>query len=141
MTTNVEGSLLTERQAEVLALREEGHTQQAVAERLGTTASNVSAVERAATDNIEKARRTLEHARLLRAPVRLTFEEGDGFDEVVEAIYAAGDETGIRIEYCRPELSAHLYTHLTERFDNSKLVGEIEVGLTRTGDVELDAGA
>jgi Tfx family DNA-binding protein len=133
----VESSLLTDRQAEVLGLREDGLTQQAVAERLGTTASNISAVERAATDNVERARRTLEHARMLRAPVRLTFECGSGFDEVVEEIYAAGDEAGIRIDYCRPELYSHLYTHLTESFDDSKLVREVEVGLTRDGNVEL----
>lgn len=139
-STHVENSLLTDRQVEVLELREKGLTQQTVAERLGTTASNVSAVERAATDNIEKARRTLEHVRLLRAPVRLTFERGSGFDEIVEEIYAAGDEAGVRIDYCRPELYSHLYTHLTESFDDSKLVQEVEVGLTRDGNVELHPG-
>ena len=136
-STRVENSLLTDRQAEVLELREEGLTQQAVAERLGTTASNVSAVERAATDNVERARRTLDHVRLLRAPVRLTFERGSDFDEVVEEIYAAGDEAGISIDYCRPELYSHLYTHLAERFEDSELIQTVEIGLTRDGDVEL----
>jgi Tfx family DNA-binding protein len=135
--SHVENSLLTDRQTEVLELREKGLTQQTVAERLGTTASNVSAVERAATDNVEKARRTLEHVRLLRAPVRLTFERGNGFDEIVEGIYAAGDEAGVSIDYCRPELYSHLYTHLTESFDDSKLVRDVEVGLARDGSVEL----
>ena len=141
MAMRVENSLLTDRQAEVLGLREEGHTQQAVAERLGTTASNVSAIERAATDNVEKARRTLEHARLLRAPVRLAFERGAGFDELVEATYAAGDDAGIRVAYCRPELSAHLYTHLADHLDNSRLTEVIEIGVTREGDVEIHAEA
>lgn len=137
---HTENSLLTDRQAEVLKLREKGLTQRTVAERLGTTASNVSAVERAATDNVERARQTLEHVRLLRAPVRLTFERGNGFDEIVEEIYAAGDEAGVRIDYCRPELYSHLYTHLTESFDDSKLVQDVEVGLTRDGSVELHPG-
>jgi Tfx family DNA-binding protein len=137
---HAENSLLTDRQAEVLELREKGLTQRTVAERLGTTASNVSAVERAATDNVERARRTLEHVRLLRAPVRLTFERGSGFDEIVEEIYAAGDDAGVRIDYCRPELYSHLYTHLTESFDDSKLVQDVEVGLTRDGSVELHSG-
>ncbi|HET7322771.1 MAG TPA: Tfx family DNA-binding protein [Halococcus sp.] len=138
---HIEDSLLTERQAEVIELREEGLTQQAVAERLGTTASNVSAVERAATDNIEKARRTLSHARLLRAPVRFSFERGVGFDEVVERVYAAGDEAGINIDYCRPELYSHLYTHLAESFDNSKLVRPVEIGVTQDGDVNVYSAA
>lgn len=136
-STRIEGSLLTDRQAEVVELREEGLTQQTVAERLGTTASNISAVERAATDNIEKARRTLDHVRLLRAPVRLAFKCGVDFEDVVEEIYAVGDEAGIRVDYCRPELYSHLYTHLAESFDNSKLIRAVEVGLTRHGDVKL----
>ncbi|MGM0590756.1 MAG: sigma factor-like helix-turn-helix DNA-binding protein, partial [Halobacteriota archaeon] len=47
---------LTERQVEVLELREQGYTQREVADRLGTTDSNVSAIERAAEQNVEKAR-------------------------------------------------------------------------------------
>lgn len=129
------GTILTERQVEVLRLREEGRTQREVAEVLGTTASNVSAVERAAQENVTKARRTLELVRLLHAPVRFAVEDGATFDEVVDRIYAVGDDCGIKVDYCKPELYSHLYAQLEAHFENSRLAEPIEIGITEDGDV------
>ena len=134
-----DGTLLTARQLEVLELRERGHTQQAVADRLGTTASNVSAVERAAEDNVEKARRTLELVRTLRAPAQFTVTAGTSFDALVDAVYDHGDEAGIKIDYCRPELYAHLYGLLEERTTENRLHADATVGLTEGGDVKVFA--
>lgn len=135
----VESTVLTERQVEVLELRERGHTQREVADRLGTTGSNVSAVERAAEQNVEKARRTLELVRTVRAPVRFSVAPGTSFDELVAAVYARGDEAGVRIAYCRPELYAHLYGVLEERTDRNELTERIEVGITNGGEVRVFA--
>jgi len=60
----------TERQPTVLERREAGVRQWAVCDELGTTASDVSAIERAAEDNIETDHRTLELVRILRALVQ-----------------------------------------------------------------------
>lgn len=130
---------LTERQVEILGLREEGHTQQEVAEMLGTTDSNVSAIERAAKQNVEKARRTLELIQALRSPVRFDAERGTTFDELVDEVYRHGDETGTKIAYCRPELYAHLYGILEEYADQNRLEESVKVGLTREGDVKVFA--
>jgi Tfx family DNA-binding protein len=129
-------TVLTERQVEVLELREEGRTQKQVAEELGTTPSNVSAIERAATANVEKARRTLELVRTLRAPVRFRVEQGTSFESVVEAVYERGDEIGVKISYCTPELYSHLYTHLRDVVDNNQLLVGVEIGITEDGDVQ-----
>lgn len=128
-------TVLTERQVEVLGLREEGRTQKQVATELDTTPSNVSAVERAATANIEKARRTLELVRTLRAPVRFRVEQGATFESVVEAVYEYGDESGIKISYCTPELHSHLYAHLHDAADNNRLRAGVEIAITEDGDV------
>ena len=135
----VESTILTERQVEVLELRERGHTQREVADRLGTTGSNVSAVERAAEQNVEKARRTLELVRTVRSPVRFSVAPGTSFDELVAAVYARGDEAGVSIAYCRPELYAHLYGVLEERTDRNELTERIEVGITNGGEVRVFA--
>lgn len=132
-------TVLTERQVEVLSLRERGHTQREVADRLGTTASNVSAVERAAEANVEKARRTLELVRTLRAPARFAVASGTYFDDLVDRVYARGDDAGIKVAYCRPELYAHLYGMLEEHTDENRLETSIEVGLTEAGDVKVFA--
>lgn len=128
---------LTDRQVEVLRLREHGLTQQAVAERIGTTDANVSAIERAAETNVEQARRTLELVRTLRAPVRFTAETGTPFDDLVDRVYDRGDEAGVQIDYCRPELYAHLYGLLEAHTRDNRLETTVEVGLSADGDVDV----
>lgn len=136
-----ESTILTERQLEVLELREQGNTQQEVASMLGTTDANVSAIERAAKDNIEKARQTLELVRTVRAPIRFTVEGGTPFEDLVDAIYEEGDASGIKLEYCRPELYSHLYGVLENNLDQNRLLRTIEVGLTEDGDVKVFGNA
>ncbi|MFB6129226.1 MAG: Tfx family DNA-binding protein [Salinigranum sp.] len=135
-----DGTILTDRQVEVLERRERGHTQREVAAELGTTDANVSAVERAAEANVEKARRTLELVRTLRAPVQFTVEAGTYFDDVVDHVYARGDEAGIKVDYCRPELYAHLYGALEDCTDENQLAASVRVGLTPDGDVNVYTG-
>ena len=57
--TSVEDTFLTERQAEVLALRTDGLTQREIADRLGTSVANVSGVESSARRNVAAARFSL----------------------------------------------------------------------------------
>ena len=132
-----ESTTLTERQVEVLELREEGLTQREVAERLGTTGSNVSAIERAAERNVEQARRTLGLIRTIRSPVRLTAEAGTTFDDLIDTVYERGDEDGVKIGYCRPELYAHLFGRLEPHTSRNRLDTEVEIGLTREGEVKV----
>ena len=130
-------SFLTERQVEIFELREEGLTQQAIAERIGTTDSNVSAIERAARENIRKARRTLELVRSIRSPGTVTVEAGRSFDELVERIYESGDETGIKIAHPRPELYGRLYDALEPYTDGNLLETAVEVDITNGGEVNV----
>jgi len=134
-----DGTVLTDRQLTVLERREGDATQQEIADELGTTASNVSAIERAAEANVEKARRTLELVRALRAPVQFTVESGTSFDELVAGVYDRGDEAGVKIDYCRPELYAHLYGLLAEATDANRLTTSVAIGLTEDGDVTVYA--
>jgi Tfx family DNA-binding protein len=128
---------LTERQVEVLELREQGRTQREVADRLGTTDSNISAIERAAERNVEKARRTLELVRTIRSPIQFSVSPGTGFDDLVASVYAHGDEAGIKIAYCRPELYTHLYGVLEECTNQNELKTTIDVGITNEGEVRV----
>lgn len=130
-------TVLTERQVEVLGLREQGLTQQEVADELGTTDANVSAIERAATTNVEKARRTLDLVRTLRTPVQFTVPSGASFDDLTEEIYSRGDEAGIKIAYSRPELYTHLYGRLESHISGDQLETAVEIGLAEDGDVEV----
>lgn len=131
-----EETILTERQVEVLRLRKQGNTQREVAEELGTTDSNVSAIERSAKDNVRKARKTLSLMRTLQSPVRFTVPEGTEFTTLVDEIYSQGDEVDVKISYCRPELHSHLYNKLKSDIEQNQLKTAVEIGLTENGDVE-----
>lgn len=128
---------LTDRQVEVLELREQGHTQQEVADQLGTTDSNISAIERAAEQNIEKARRTLELVRTIRSPIQFSVSPGTSFDDLVASVYSHADEAGVKIAYCRPELYTHLYGVLEECTNQNELKTTIDVGITNQGEVRV----
>lgn len=132
-----ENTVLTERQVEILELREEGHTQREVAEKLGTTDSNVSAIEQAAESNIDKARRTVSFVRTLRTPVQFTVPAGTPYDEFIDAIYEQGDEADIKITYCGPELYGHLFRQLEAHVGHGELNTAVRVGLTDEGDVNV----
>lgn len=134
---SAESTTLTERQVEVLELREQGQTQQEVADQLGTTDSNISAIERAAEQNIEKARRTLELVRTIRSPIQFSVSPGTSFDDLVASVYSHGDEAGIKIVYCRPELYTHLYGVLEEYTNQNELKTTIDVGITNEGEVRV----
>lgn len=131
----IERTILTERQVRILRLREGGRTQQEIADQLDTTTSNISAIERAARTNIEKAQLTLNLAEVIRAPVRVPVEEGTSFEEMIDAVYATSDEAGVRITHARPELYAHLYANLREQVNDNRLLTDIEIGITNDGDV------
>jgi len=135
--TAADSTTLTERQVEVLELREQGQTQQEVADRLGTTDSNISAIERAAEQNVEKARRTLELVRTIRAPIQFSVSPGTNFDDLVASVYTHGDEAGISVAYCRPELYTHLYGVLEECTNQNELKTGIDVGITNEGEVRV----
>lgn len=130
-------TVLTERQIEVLRLRTEGKTQREVADRFGTTTSNISAVERAAERNVEKARQTLDLVRAIRAPVSERFEAGTPFDELVDRVYDLGDAHDVAISYPRPRLYDHLYHELEANVEDGVLGTAAELGITERGEVRV----
>ncbi|MGB9985546.1 Tfx family DNA-binding protein [Salarchaeum japonicum] len=134
---SAESTTLTARQVEVLELREQGRTQREVAEQLGTTDSNISAIERAAEQNIEKARRTLELVRTVRSPIQFSVTPGTSFEELVASVYEHADDAGIKIAHCRPELYTHLYGVLENATNQNELTTTIDVGITNDGEVRV----
>ncbi|KOX97745.1 MULTISPECIES: Tfx family DNA-binding protein [Halorubrum] len=97
-------SVLTRRQAEVLALRERGLRQSDIADRLGTSRANVSSVEASARDNVERARETVAFAEALSAPVRVEIDAGTDLYDAPKRVYDACDEAGVKVNQTAPEL-------------------------------------
>lgn len=97
-------SVLTDRQAEVLALRERGLRQSDIAERLGTSRANVSSVEASARDNVERAKETVAFAEALAAPVRVAIPPDTDLYDVPGIVYDACDEAGVKVSHTAPDL-------------------------------------
>lgn len=133
-------TILTERQVEVLELRLDGLTQHEVADKLGTTDANISAIERAAEANVDKARQTLHLMRILRSSTRFSAPAGTEFEDLVDKVFAHADRAGIRIGYTRPNLYAHLYQELEAHTRHNQLNTDADIGLTRAGEVQVFAG-
>ncbi|WP_129114280.1 Tfx family DNA-binding protein [Halegenticoccus tardaugens] len=99
-----ERSVLTRRQAEVLALRERGVRQAVIADLLGTSRANVSSVEASARSNVEKARETIAFAEALSAPVRVEIAAGTDLYDVPKLVYDACDAAGVKVSHTAPDL-------------------------------------
>jgi Tfx family DNA-binding protein len=97
-------SVLTDRQAEVLALRERGLRQSDIADRLGTSRANVSSVEASARDNVKRARETVAFAEALAAPVRVEIAAGTDLYDAPKHVYDACDEAGVKVNQTAPDL-------------------------------------
>ncbi len=101
---DADGGVLTARQAEVLALREQGLRQADIAERLGTSRANVSSVEASARDNVERARETVAFAEALSSPVRVEIPQGTDLYDAPQRVYDACDEAGVKVNQTAPDL-------------------------------------
>lgn len=97
-------SVLTRRQAEVLAMRERGLRQSDIAEYLGTSRANVSSVEASARENIDKARETVAFAETLAAPVRIEIAADTDLYDVPKQVFDACDDVGVKVNRTAPEL-------------------------------------
>ena len=134
------GTFLTDRQREVLELRHRGCTQPEIADRFGTSVPNVSAIESRASENIAKAGRTIDLAHEIRVEHWVELDRGTHLREIVETVYQAGDEAGVKVPYSDPELSTYLHVRLDDRLDGRRLTAPLAVGLGPDGDVVTRPG-
>lgn len=130
-------NVLTRRQATVLALRERGEPQAAIAERLGTSRANVANVEAAARTNLEKAEEAVAFAEALRAPVRVTVEADTDIYDVPDAVFAAADEAGVTVEHGAPELMKRVVDAGGDAIHDRVVTEPLLVSVTREGQVSV----
>lgn len=122
---NEEESILTRRQAEVLALRERNVPQATIAEYLGTSRANVSSIEASARENIRKANETIAFFETLAAPVTLSIEAGNDLYNVPDKVYSACDDADVKVPHTAPELMKII----SEKANNAVVGREIQENL------------
>ncbi len=132
-----ERSVLTRRQAEVLALREHGVRQVAIAELLGTSRANVSSVEASARANVEKARETVAFAESLSAPVRVSVATGTDLYDVPKLVYDACDDAGVKVNHTAPDLMKLVSDAAGDAVRGRAVRDDLLVGVTSEGTVRV----
>ncbi|WP_458207281.1 Tfx family DNA-binding protein [Haladaptatus sp. NG-SE-30] len=134
---DAETSVLTQRQAEVLALRERDVAQATIAEYLGTSRANVSSVEASARENVNKAHETVAFAEALRAPVRVEVEPNADLYDVPSRVYDACDEAGVKVSHAAPELMKRISDEAGDAIDGREVRTALLIGVTHTGEVTV----
>ncbi len=132
-----DSSVLTYRQAQVLALRERGISQADIAAELGTSRANVSSVESSARENLQKARETVAFAEALRAPVRVRVPAGTDLYEVPELVYEACDEKGVKVDHTAPDLMKVVSDAAGSAVSGREVSVALLVGVTSEGLVRV----
>jgi Tfx family DNA-binding protein len=140
MGFDADTNVLTRRQAEVLTLREQGLSQSAIAESLGTSRANVSSVESSARENVGKAHETVAFAEALQAPVRLTIEEGTDLYDVPEMVFSACDDNGVKVARSAPDLMKLVSDEAGDAVRGRKVRQDLTVGVSADGTVRVRRG-
>jgi len=130
-------SVLTCRQAEVLALRERDVPQRAIADKLGTSRANVSSVEASARNNVERAHETVAFAEALRAPVRVAVDAGTDLYDVPSRVFSACDEAGVKVNRTAPELMKLVGDAAGDAVVGREVKRDLIVSVTSDGQVRV----
>jgi len=134
----MEAGTLTERQKEILRYRRAGYTQQQIADIVHTTKANVSLIEKAANENIQRAYETLEFMNTLDAIHLCTLEKGNDLIKAAESVITKGDEHGIAVRYDLLDLCNKVREKVPDSVRGRLLRADIEVYLRDDGEIFLE---
>ncbi len=128
---------LTERQMLVLRLRNDGRSQEEIASGLGTTKQNISAIEKMARKNIERAENTIKFIKTLDAPVWFEVAVGTRLDDLVGMIYKRADSenAGVHVRYDGVALASRIRDLAEKQIRHRVVVIGFDIGITGNGDV------
>ncbi len=131
-------SFLTKRQLEVLQMRHQGLSQQDVADRLGTTRSNISILEKRAHQNIDRAERTVQQWMMIRAPITLEAAAGTDVFLLPKMIFAAADKCGIRLPVTSLDVVVQLRRKAPGLFKKRALERYARIYVNEEGEVMVE---
>jgi len=130
-------STLTDRQMHVLRLRNDGHSQEEIALKFGTTKQNISAIEKMARKNIERAENTIKFIKTLEAPVWFDVAEGTRLEDIVGMVYSNADTVGrgVHVQYDGIALASRIRDLAKSRIRHRVAIVDFGIGITMSGDI------
>lgn len=128
-------SFLTDRQIQILEMRKKGLSQSEIARVLGTTRANISATERTARDNIVKAEKTVQLAKMLDAKLWIHIEKDADLSMIPKKIYEKAGNREIHVNMDTPTLLNVISQECRDRIKGRRVISDFEVGITKDGEV------
>ena len=128
---------LTERQMEVLKLRNEGYSQAEIAQKFGKTKQNISTIEKMAWANVKKAGNTIKFVKLLKAPIWFSVEENTDLDEIVGRIFSEADKAKIHMTYDSISLAMKIREEARDKIKHRLILKGFEIGINKDGEMIL----
>jgi len=129
--------VLTRRQSEVLALREQGLTQADIADRFGTTRANVANIEASARENAEKARNTVDFLERLHPPVTLDIDPHTSLFDIPPQVYSACDEADVKVSSSAVDLVQDVRAAADSAISGNVVTEPIRILVTESGEVRV----
>ena len=127
--------LLTGRQREVLRYRKQGLTQQQIADIINTSKANVCTIEKAAYENIEKAKETLEFIYTLDATHLCTIKTGTDLFYAASEIYDEAEKLHIKVRYDSITLINRLKKANPGKFKGRFVREDVDVYINEEGEL------
>jgi Tfx family DNA-binding protein len=132
-----EESVLTRRQAAVLALRERGLTQSTIADHFGTSRANVASIESSARENVAKARETVAVAEALNAPVQISIDPGTDLYDIPPMVFSACDDADLKVPHTAPELLTKISEEAGDAVVGREVKFPLSVSVSAEGSVNV----
>jgi Tfx family DNA-binding protein len=127
--------LITDRQKEVLRYRKQGLTQQQIADLIHTSKANICTIEKAALENIRKAKETLEFLYTLDATHIYTIRTGTDVLDAVKDIFGEAEKVHIKVRYDTISLVNRMRESVPERIRGRFVRENIDVYINDEGEL------
>ncbi len=85
--------------------------------------------------NINRARKTLNLAKMLEAPLWFTVEPEEDLNDIVKNIYNKADSNGIHISQNFPALANLIQGKAEEKIRGRRVILKMEIAITKEGEV------
>jgi Tfx family DNA-binding protein len=131
------GTMLTQRQWNVMRLRSLGLTQTQVAKRLRTTRENVTIIEHRAHKNLRAAKATLTAIEELSGSMELILPSGVSIFEATSMILRRADVLRIKVKMDADSILATLRAKRRGRIRGHHLIAVIKVKISSDGSLQI----
>jgi len=132
-------TLLSERQMEILRYRKKGLTQQQIADITSTSKANICTIEKAANENIKRAKETLDFLYTLDATHLCTIPSGTDLFDVPSIIFGEAEKIKIKITYDTISVINRLRESRPQSYKARRVCEDIIVYITDVGELYFRA--